>query len=448
MRHRHDPRISRRRVLQGLGVGAAVAPFLPLLESAAGGPEAPPKRFIVFYHPHGTYRPNWLPTGTETDFQLSPILQPLSDFKQKLVVVDGLDVMAAGPPGGPHMVGAAYVFTGSPMMDEPLFEHATSGGPHGWASHASIDQVIAQHIGKETAFPSLEFGVQTGAPFPGARISYAGPALPLAPQPDPHFMFNRLFGEQGLDTAALEALESRRLRVIDVVKPQLDAVQQQVNQADRIKIEAHLQSIVELEDRLKADYDCAPPDIGEPVSLGDNDNTGIISRQQLDLMAEALACQATNVASIMYRQAENDNRPYPFAGLDPGILHHENSHAGDSDQAAWDALTQIYTWYAGELAYLAGKLDAIVEPDGSTVLDNTIILWGTEIAKGNTHQWTQMPFVLVGGGQGSIHTDRFLQFSGNNHCQLLVALCQAMGLDLDEFGGFDDGSGALPGLLT
>lgn len=183
MGHRFNPRFSRRRILQGLGVGAAAAPFLPLLESAAGGPEAPPKRFIVFYHPHGTYRPNWLPDGTETDFQLSPILQPLSAFKQKMVVVDGLDVMAGGPPGGPHMVGAAYVFTGSPMMDDPLFEHATSGGPHGWASHASIDQAIAAQIGQDTAFASLEFGVQTGAPFPGARISYAGRPSRWRPSP-------------------------------------------------------------------------------------------------------------------------------------------------------------------------------------------------------------------------------------------------------------------------
>ncbi len=448
MSYRLGPTFSRRRILQSLGVGAAITPFLPLLESVAGGPEAPPKRFVMFYHPHGTIRSNWLPQGTTDAFTLSPILQPLADVQSKMVVVDGLEVRPDGPPGGAHMVGAAYVFTGSPMMDDPLFEHANSGGPHGWASSASVDQAIAAHIGNDTPFRSLEFGVQSGAPFPGARMSYAGPAQPLAPQPDPHFMFERLFGDLGLDTEALAALKARRQRVIDLVKPQLDVVLSQVNPSDSLKIEAHVQGIVELENRLQADYDCTPPDIGDPVDLGNTANTEIISHQQLDLMVESLACQATQVASIMYRVAENDNAPYAFAGVDSSVLHHQTSHLGDSNVDAQAALTDIYTWYARQLAYLAGRLDAIIEPDGSTLLDNTIIFWGTEIAKGNTHGWTDMPFVLVGGGGGALQTGRFLQAPGDNHCRLLVALCNAMGLDVTEFGGFDDGSGALPGLLT
>lgn len=445
--HRLNRRFSRRRVMQGLGVSAAAMPFLPLLESAAGGPETPPKRFVVFYHPHGTIRENWLPQGTETDFELPFILEPLAPLQDRLLVVDGLDVHWSGPPGGPHITGPGYVFTGSPMQDIPIFEHATSGGPHGWPDGPSVDQVIAQELGNDTAFRSLEFGVQTGVPFPGTRISYVDAAQPLAPQPDPEFMFNRIFGELGLDPEALALLQDRRQRVIDLVAPQLAAVRPQVSRADQLKIDAHVQAIDELQSALDADYECEVEPIDDPVAnFQDPAITDVVSRQQLDLMVDALACGATNVASIMYKRGENDSAPYPW--LDIEEAHHPLSHSGPSDEEARATLSEIYRWYAGELHYFADRLEQIVEPDGSTMLDNTLIFWGTEIAVGNTHTWAQMPFVLLGGGGGAVDTGRFVQYAGDNHCRLLVALCNAMGVNIDAFGGFDDGSGVLPGILA
>jgi hypothetical protein len=440
-----NPHFSRRRLLASLGVSAAVAPFLPRLESLAGE-RSSPRRFFVFFTPHGTIRDRWLPTGSETDFVLPQILEPLAPLQDRLVVVDGLSVKIGGPPGGPHTVGPSYVMTGSPMLEGDEFVHSGAGGPHGWASSISIDQAIADAIGTQTPFKSLEFGVQTGGNHPGSRISYAGPSQPLAPEPDPFAMFERIFGKQGIDPAVANAVRAERLAVLDAVKPELDAVMGQVSQLDRMKIEAHLAGIEQMQAQLAATYDCAPPELGPAVDLGDWGNADAITAQQIDLAVAAFACGATNVASLMMRRGENDGFPYPFAGLD--VEHHLSTHAGDSDTATWDELALVYRWYAEQVAALATKLDAIVEPDGTTMLDNTVILWASEIAKGNNHAWDDMPFVLVGGGGGAIETGRFVSYPGVNHCRLLVTLARAFGLELDTFGGFDDGSGPLPGLLV
>jgi hypothetical protein len=445
MRHPYRPRFSRRRLLEGLGVSAAALPFLPLLESSAGGPETPPKRLLLMFHPHGTVRERWLPTGTNSDFVLPTILDPLVPFQDRLVVIDGLRMAVSGPPGGPHTVGPAYLWTGSPMLAGDEFNHPCCG-MHGWASSASVDQAIAAAIGNETAFRSLEFGVQAGGSHPGSRMSYLDANQPLAPESDPFAMFQRVFGDQDVDIETAARRKAQRLAVIDVVKPELDGLVERVSQTDRVKIEAHLDAIAQMQNQFQSSYACTAPTLGEPVDLGSFAMTEAISHQQLDIIAEAFACGVTNVASIMYRRGENDGFPYPFLGVD--FEHHLTTHEGDSNLAAVDDLTTIYRWYAQQLAYLAARMDAIIEPDGSTLLDNTIIVWGSEIAKGNSHSWENMPFVMLGGGGGVLNTGRFHSFPGQNHNRLLVTLCNAFGLPLTSFGGFDDGAGALPGVLV
>ncbi|MEM7153378.1 MAG: DUF1552 domain-containing protein [Myxococcota bacterium] len=441
------PRFSRRHLLRSLGLGAAAAPFLPLLESAAGEPEAPPKRLLLFFHPHGVIRDTWLPQGTETDFTLPTMLEPLAPFQDRMVVLDGLQIVPSGPPGGPHTVGPAYLFTGSPMLAGDDFMHPSSGGPHGWGSSQSIEQAVADVIGTTTPFRSLELGVQVGGNHPGSRMSYLDAGFPLAPEPNPHAMFESIFGSIGVDTETAAKLKAERLSVIDTILPQLETLQGQVSSFDQIKIDAHLTGIRQIEQALSAEYVCQAPTLGEAVELPNSnyEEMGTISRQQIDLLVDSFACQVTNVASLMYRRGENDNFPYPHLGI--ADSHHQTSHAGDSDTEAHALLTDIYRFYAEELAYLAQRLDSIVEPDGSTMLDNTLIVWGSEVAKGNTHEWTNMPFVLLGGAGGAVPGGRFLSYPGRNHCQLLVSVANAMGLPITEFGGFDDGSGPLPGLV-
>ena len=447
MAFRRNPRFTRRQVLTGMGVSAAVAPFVPLLESAAGGGEQAPKRLILFFQPHGTIKAHWRPTGSPDDPVLSPILSPLQAFKNRLNIIEGLDIIPQEPFGGPHTVGPAYLFTGSRMLKGNEFQHQSSGGPHGWGSSISIEQAVAAE--QDTLLPSLEFGVQTGGGHPGSRISYLGPGQPLAPERDPQIMFESLFGDSNLDLAEQQRLQTERLAVIDMVKPELDALQSKVSQNDRLKIEAHLAGIEQIENKVSTLYQCDDVDVS--IEHDPNDFAAMegISTQQIDMMVEAMACGLTNVASIMYRRGENDAQPYPFLpGIDPNEEHHLSTHEWESDPVKEAMLVEIYTWYATQLAYLAQKLDSIDDPQGGTMLDNSLIVWGTEIAKGNTHEWNNMPFVLLGGAGGSVVGNKYFDFGGQPHNRLLTTIGQAMGLDIQSFGDLDPVGGNLPELLT
>ena len=433
----------RRRFLQSLGVSAAVAPFVPLLESEAGG-SAGTTRFLLFYTPHGTVHEDWTPDEAPGGpFTLKSILEPLQPHKDYLNIIAVLDIVPAGPAGGPHTVGPAYVSTGSPMLEGEQFEHQAVGTPHGWNSGPSIDQAIADHIGGGTAFKSLRLGVQGGGLHPGSVISYGGPSQPLPPQNDPHAVFAALFGEAGIDPTLAAALQHERLSIIDTIKPELQALTPKVSQSDRFKIEAHLQGIREMEQRLATSFDCSANALGPVHAIYDYEATAEITAQQISLLTTAFGCGATRVASLMMRRGENDDAPYPFPELNFFDSHHSTTHL--QDQSSQARLSGIYAWYAAQLAEIVQQLRDIPEGDGS-VFDNTLIAWVTEVSVGWNHSMRNMPFVVL-GGPNVIRGDQYLRYDGANHCRLLTALGRAMGLNIDGFGGFDDGSGPITDFL-
>ncbi len=434
--------LPRRRFLQSLGVSAAVSPFVPLLESEAGG-SAGSTRFLLFYTPHGTVHDDWAPDEEPGGpFTLKKILQPLQPHKDYLNIIGGLDMKPGGPPGGSHTVGPAYVSTGSPMLEGTQFEHQAVGTPHGWNSGPSIDQAIADHIGNDTAFKSLRLGVQGGGGLhPGGVISYRGPNEPLPPQNNPQAVFSSLFSDAGIDATVAEQIRQERLSIIDTIKPELHALQPKVSMADKFKIDAHLEGIREIEQRLSTTYECSEPDLGEAHQIYDYDATAELTAQQIQLLTTAFGCGATRVASLMMRRGENDNAPYPNLGILDS--HHSTSHL--QDDASQNTLSDIYTWYASQLADIVQQLRDIPEGDGS-VFDNTVIAWVTEVSVGWNHSVQNMPFVVV-GGPNVIRGNQYVRYDGDNHCRLLTALGQAMGLDIDGFGGFDDGSGPITDFL-
>ena len=170
-----------------------------------------------------------------------------------------------------------------------------------------------------------------------------------------------------------------------------------------------------------------------------------ITRLQLDMLALALACDATRVASVQFSTAIN---AIGFPWLDSTAEGHNLSHRGPSDTAAKEQLTQRARWYAGQIAYLARQLAAITEGD-STVLDNTVLVWGNELSLGNSHSHSEIPFMLLGSAGGHFRTGRYLQFGAQPHNRLLVSLLQAMGVDAAAFGHGDfGGGGPLPGLTA
>jgi hypothetical protein len=434
-------------VLKALGASAALSPFLPLLN--ASGQETQPLRLILWFTPHGTVYENWKPSGTTDQFTLGPILAPLERHKGKLNVLDGLKIQADGV-GAPHTKGPPLLWTASPLNDDMTFTREDgSGGMHyGWNSAASVDQVIIQQRPPDTPYSSLEFGVRSGGNHPGSRMIYTGAQAPLAPETDPWAAFNRLLGDLGQTTAQLEQLRAERRSVLDLVASELDAVQSQVSSADRHKIEAHLTAVREVEMRLQAaPLTCQTLDLGEPIDANASSSTPVVFDRMIELMATSLACGLTNFASMQYRVGENDGGyTYDWLGI-TRLEHHLMSHDGDDNLQSRTDLSSIYTWYSERFAYFLDKLAEVPEGDG-TMLDNSLVIWGSEIGKGNSHAFEKIPFIVAGGAAGQLVTGRYLEYADIPHNRLLTTVCQLMGLpEVNTFGSTDTGTGPLVGLV-
>jgi hypothetical protein len=443
--------LSRRTVLRGLG-GAAIA--LPLLDamrgrSASAGDGEHPKRLIVMYTPNGTIAHKFWPTGTESDFELSPILAPLEPHKKDLLILRGIDMLSSlDGPGDAHQKGTGQCLTATPLLEGDFAGDA--GQSAGWAAGISIDQRVANHVASATPFASLELGVAVAGSTVSSRISYRGPGQPLPPENSPYAAYHRLFADALQDPVEVELLAKRRRTVLDAVGDQHRALRDQLSGEDRIKLEHHLLAVEEIRARLdkptmKFGGVCQPLDQSKVVDPEVVANMPTIGRLQMDLLAMAFACDLTRVGTLMWTQSA----AVPvYSFIDPAIVegHHSIAHKGDEDHIKVVQNTKINVWFAEQLAYLIDALKAIPEGDGS-VFDNTVILWTNEQAKGNNHDRANMPYVLAGSAGGYFDTGRYLvQGEQTGHNKLLVSLLHAMDIDEDEFGAPQYGKGPLSGL--
>jgi hypothetical protein len=436
--------LSRRQLLSALGAGAFLAPWLPLLN--ASGQEEAPRRLLLFFTPHGTVWEKFRPTGTETDFKLTGILQPLAAHQNKLVVVDGLGVREDGP-GAPHTKGPALLFTGSPLLDDGAFvrEDCSGGCSFGWNSGPSLDQVLAQKIGDKTPYKSLEFGVRSGGGFPGAHISYASAKTPMPPRQDPVAAFSQLFANLNLPEGESAKLRRHRQELLKVIGAELSSVEGRLPRADRPKVQAHRIALDDLQTQLfRPVPECMAPSKPNTADRPSDaaDSVPWTLDRQIELLVAALRCDLTRIASLQLRVGENDGYPYRFIGVNEE--HHGTSHL--TTEPDFDKLAAIYTWYANRFAYLLGLLDGVPEGTG-TMLDNTLVIWGSEIGTGYSHDFKNVPFVIAGGGNHGVRTGRYLKLAaGVYHNRLLVSAMRFMGMDVETFGTTDQERGSLPGL--
>jgi hypothetical protein len=436
--------LGRRAVLRG-AFGAAVG--LPWLEATAPrraqAQSSVIRRFVVMFTPNGTLPALWAPTGGETDFTLSVILEPLAEHRDDLVIIQGLEQQGGG--GDAHQSGIGGALTGTSLNSGPF---SGAQGTAGWAAGQSVDQRIADVIGTETKLPSLELGVQVGAADNFGRLCYRAANQPLPPEDDPAAVYSSVFAELHTDPAVLAEQRGRRRSILDSVLGEYARVQTELGSADRQRLEAHVTAVRELELRLARQASlggpaCSDPVI-EPVDARTNDSYPDVGALQTDLMAMAFACDVTRVASLQWSRAVSQTR-FTWLGIEEG--HHDLSHLGDDDLAGVDKITRIERWYAGQLASLIQKLKDIPEGDGS-VFDSTLILWINELGKGNIHSRKDAPYVLAGSAAGALATGRYLRFDGDHpHNDLLVSLLQAMGLPDTTFGKPDWCTGPLFGLL-
>jgi hypothetical protein len=442
-------RLARRTVLRGAGVAIAL-PWLEAMTPAGSRCHAaPPKRALFFTTPNGYIRDAWTPSGSEGAFTLGRSLKPLEPHQKDIVVVNGVDnVAATRGPGNDHMRGMGTMLTGVELQ---AGDHKPAGcgncQPAGLAGGISVDQEIVKRLHPSTKFPSLELGVQAGSSGSAYGYSnYKGPGQALPLENSPAKVFARVFGELDATStgdAAWKRIQLDRKSVLDAAARQFELLNPRLGKADRIKLELHLQEIRDLEKRLdaggarSASVTCAKP--GAPGGAGD---FPAIAKQQLDLLALALACDLTRVGTIQFSNSVGSTR---FSWLGASRGHHDLSHDGDGVAESKELLIKINGWFAEQLAYLIGKLKAI--PDGSgTALDNTLLLWANELSRGNAHSHPDMPFVLAGRAGGRVRTGRNLTYGAVPHNNLLVSILNAMDVPATTFGNPAYCTGPLAGL--
>lgn len=437
----------RRTFLRGAGGVCVGLPFLEIMSSHAGV-AADPKRIVFMFTNNGTIHSAWRPTGTEDAFTLGEILLPLQPWQDQLLVLSGVDVESAhhGPGSGdPHMPGMAHLLTGTEMVDTGPGQYDKMGGG------ISLDQFLADSVGTDTKFPSLHYGIQArqyGAQAWNA-LSYRGPNEPVDPEDDPSQMFERVFGEFDDGTEALAVLRAQRHSVLDAVKADIDELNGKLGAADRVRLEQHLDSIRQVEQVIDNSTElggnCMLPDAPGPVSgsLYAHDNAPALWQVQTELLVMSLACDLTRVATLQWREALGGDSTFTWLGHTE--THHDISHKGDGDAVGVQQMIDINNWFAQQMAYLLQLMSAVQESTG-TLLDNSVVVWGNELARGNAHDHRDVPFVLAGSCGGALRTGRHVQYAGARHNDLLVSLARAMDVDIDTFGNPAYCTGALPNL--
>lgn len=464
-----ESKLRRRLLLSG---GSALA-LLPWLEVFSGGrlheakaqTQAPIKRFMVFFYPGGVIRDKFWPTGSETGFTLPYISEPLTPYRDKLLIMDGLTQLnMLDGFGHPHTRGMTGLLTGKATVQGPYAFFL--GGSTDFAQGPSIDQMIAKKISAGLRFPSLELGVLwptygTG-PSPQNTISYSGPGQPAQPTADPWKAFQRIFAGVGStggmsSDAALRQKEAQL--VLDSAAAEFNAVMPGLGAADKARLQEHLSRFAEIKASLTAPTGvgatCLPPTnitAADTISYstgGDGSHQTIaaaasnrmptISRQMIDMAVLSFACDLTRVASIQYTDAAS-RASFPWLQLNEN--HHFYQHDGGFQMQPCADITHFFF---GEFAYLLKRLSETKEGDG-TLLDTTAILMCSEIGDPPSHDHQRIPFIIAGSGGGAFKTGRSLKFGGKAHHGLLVSLLNAYGIPDTSIGDAKYNSGALTGL--
>lgn len=444
-------RITRRTVLRGLGTTVA----LPLLEAMTPAtlfgkaPEpASPLRMAFLVTPNGMHMPDWTPEDEGPLRRLPWILEPLEPFKRDLLVLSGLaqrNAHALGDGGGDHARSAATFLTG-------VHPRKTNGA--NIQAGISADQIAAQKIGHETRLPSLELGCDKGM-YSGScdsgyscayqsNISWRTESTPMSKEHNPRLAFERLFGG-GSGAESAESQARRRLfqqSVLDFVRHDAQQLQKKLGAADNRKLDEYFTGVRELELRLKAAEKHAAeqlPDYQKPDGVPKDYQAHI--RLMCDLIVLAFQGNLTRITTFLVAN-EGSNRPYPFIDVSEG--HHELSHhGGNKDKHA--KIRKINRFHVEQLAYLLDKLRAVREGD-RTLLDNSMIVFGSGISDGDRHNHNELPIVLAGSGGGTFSTGRHVRYAKDTPLNnLFLSMLERMGAPTERFG---DSTGKLPQLST
>jgi hypothetical protein len=450
--------LNRRQALLGLGAASLLPCLLPDAARAQSGPR---KRLVVWFTPNGTVESEFRPKGGETDFTLGKILEPLTPHRDQLLLFGPTVPDAADRSNARTLRGLNMAYDGSNPAASG--EHASFSiltgtypvlkGQDRVASSISLDQYLADKLGAQDLVKSLQLGVD--AAFPEVSFNAAGEHLPV--ENNPALAFQTLFGNLMTEDPAAVRRKLRRKSVLSTVAAQAESISRHLSGDDQRRVEAQRAALEDLATRLDRTFVCTPPTLS-PQTPGDwnesnwdnFDKMPAIADAQLRLLATALGCGMTHVASMQYGWCAANSRhtflnaPEIFHGLSHDVL----SGTGDVVPNVEAKLVAINQWYMKQLAAFVQLLRDMPDADGTTVMDNTLILVVNELSHGSLHSWQNMPFFLVGSAGGYFKTGRYLTFDNKYHNDLLVSVLNAMGVEQTSFGRAELCKGPLAGLTA
>jgi hypothetical protein len=454
-------RFTRRNLLRG---GLAATAAVPLLEATHAFGQSTgdaPTRLVVIATPNGTRNALFWPTGSETNYTLPALTTDLTPMKSKLTFLKGIRLnnalqngMLGGTVGSEHARGTGGMLTARPLKAGTQFK-SFGNTTSGWGSGQSIDQYLVGKLGVTNTFPSLQLGVHVRDTEVRARISYAAADQPIPPREKPTDVFAALFGMSSGSDPALQRLWAQRKSIFDKNNAETERLKSLVGASDKIKLDAHLTAMRDVEKRLVqmpgavTATTCARPttftDADLNVDLNKDDLYLKAGQLQMDMAVAALACNQTRILTFQWSYSESEHL---FAFLNINGNHHAISHDFSSSGTNYDAYNKIQTWYAQQFLYFIQKMDSYKE-GSRTLLDNSIVLWATEIGESTQHDLTTMPYVLAGSAGGKIKAGRFIDYgsSKKDNNQMLVSIANAMGAtDVTSFGDASGKTGPLPNL--
>jgi hypothetical protein len=436
--------IGRRTLLRGLGASVA----LPLLESmmpsakAAEAAAAARKRLQVLYLPNGMVMQNWAPAALGDNYAISTTLKPLEPFRDKFMVIKGLDhamAEAMGDGAGDHARCCATFLTGVHIKKS---DHELVCGP-------SMDQLVAKKFGDQTQIASMELGLDAPSMVGSCdsgyscaynnTMSWTGPQTPLPITVNPREVFSRLFGDGDLgDPAARRKQMLRQASLLDAVTDDARRFAGGLGANDRRKIEEYMDSIRDVERRIQkaeaAGADAALPEMARPSGIPDSYSE--YARMMIDLQVLAMQADLTRVGTFMFGR-ESGARSYPETGVADG--HHPLSHHGNNPEKMAN-LTKINTYHVQQVAYYFKKMAETKDGEAS-LLDSTMVLAGAALADPNRHDHRDLPVIL---GGGLVKGNRYIDAKNVPMTNLMLTMMDMLGVHEEKLG---DSSGRLTGLV-
>ncbi|WP_165245900.1 DUF1552 domain-containing protein [Paludisphaera soli] len=434
-------KISRRAILRGAGAAVAL-PWMEAMATAAdlsGSAPAGPRRMAFFYVPNGVHMQDWRPGAEGRDFQLPWILEPLNPLKEDTLVLSGLaqlNAKALGDGPGDHARSLSCFLTGV---------HPVKTDGANIKAGVSVDQVAAQKIGAATRFPSLELGIERGGQSGNcdsgyscaysSNISWRTPTTPTAKEINPRLVFDRLFGGRGRSGSEADrrkrSLYERSL--LDFVLEDAQALRNRIGMNDRRKLDEYLTAVREVEQRIaRADSDAADDssvDVGVARPAGVPKDYAEHVRLMFDLIVLAFQTDTTRICTFMYGN-EGSTRPYPFLEVAEG--HHDLSHHG-KDPKKQEKIRKINRFHMEEFARMLLRLKETKEGDRS-ILDNSMIVYGSGISDGDRHNHDDLPVLLIGKGGGTIETGRHVVYEPQPLNNLYLSMLDRMDVPCERLG--------------